>query len=44
MLKNPNFVKVLVQIMYDRGEINKVTYERVIQKLKKEVERLERKK
>lgn len=44
MLKNPNFVKVLIQIMYDRGEINKVTYERAIQKIKKEVERLERKK
>ncbi len=39
---NTNLVKALIQIMYDRGEINKATYEKVIQKLMKEVEKHDR--
>lgn len=42
MLKNPNFVKILIQIMYERGEINSATYEKAMKKLMREVERHER--
>lgn len=35
MENNLNYVKLLIQIMYDRGEINKATYEKIMQKLKK---------
>lgn len=36
---NPIFVKALIQIMYERGEINGATYENAVKKLKREVER-----
>lgn len=39
MLKNPNFVKVLIQIMFERGEINRATYEKAMKKLMREVKR-----
>lgn len=42
MQKQPNIVKSLIQIMYERGEINSATYEKAMKKLKKEVEKLER--
>jgi len=42
MQKQPNLVKSLIQIMYDRKEINSATYEKAMKKLKKEVERHER--
>lgn len=38
-MQNPNFVKSLIQIMYERGEINKATYEKAMKKLMREVER-----
>lgn len=36
---NPIFVKALIQIMYERGEINGATYENAVKKLIREVER-----
>lgn len=36
MLKYQKFEKVLIEIMYERGEINRATYEKVITKLSKE--------
>lgn len=36
MRKFQNFEKTLIQIMYERGEINKATYEKVMKKLNKE--------
>jgi len=39
MQKQSNYVKALIQIMYDHGDINKATYEKVMQKLKKEIEK-----
>lgn len=33
---NPNMETMLIQIMYDRGEINEPTYKKIMQKLKKE--------
>lgn len=36
MQKYQNFESILIQIMYERGEINKATYEKVMKKLNKE--------
>lgn len=36
MQKIQNFEKKLIQIIYERGEINKATYEKVMEKLNKE--------
>ncbi|OAA83573.1 hypothetical protein [Clostridium ljungdahlii] len=37
-----NFVKPLIQIVYDRGEINELTYKKIMHKLKKEEAKNER--
>ena len=44
MQNNQNFEKALIKIMYNRGEINEATYEKIMQKLKKEAIKNERKK
>jgi uncharacterized protein YqgQ len=43
MIRYPNLVKALIQILYERGEINKATYEKAVDKLRKEIEKENRK-
>lgn len=39
MVRNPNFVKALIRALYERGEINKATYENAVKKLQREVKK-----